>query len=165
MTDWNDRHPDPFGVKARDVQAIIDAGHPPVANNVVLVDFDGTLFPFGGLNDEDARPLAGAAAAVRELRNRGYYIVIFTSRMSPRWWMSEAGEEYLDFGVAQRDYVRRMLDKHDIPHDEITAEKVPAEAYFDDKAWRVNAYMTLRECVIAFLASQGKISGPEDVQW
>jgi hypothetical protein len=163
--DWNKRHPDPFGVKSRDEETI-SRGHPPVAHKVVLVDFDGTMFPFGNLDDESVRPFPWTVASVKALRDHGYRIVVFTSRLSRRWWVSEVGEEQADiFGEKQLAYVTQMLAKNDIPFDEITAEKIPAEAYFDDKAWRINAYMTLRECVIAFLASNGHLKRKGDINW
>ena len=33
--------------------------------------------------------------------------------------------------------MKTFLDKHGIPYDGFTCDKIPAVAYFDDKAWRV----------------------------
>lgn len=103
-------------------------GYSPLAAGVACIDFDGTLFPFGELfayND----PEPGAAEALRALKAAGWTIVIFTSRFSRRWITGEG----VSF-AAQAGYVRHQLKAHNIPFDEITAEKVPAEVYIDDRA-------------------------------
>lgn len=112
-------------------------GHPPSAAKVVCIDFDGTIVPWGGLLDPKKKPFPGAAEAIQALRDSGWRIVILTSRMSPSWWRAEAitrGVNQWEFGRQQKAYVAGLLTKHGIPFDKITAEKVPAQAYFDDKA-------------------------------
>lgn len=108
-------------------------GHSPVAEQVVCVDFDATLFPWGPLMNKDAQPLPGAAEAVNAFADNGWRVVIFTSRMSPSWLTFAHEDEY-----TQRAYVAYMLNKYSIPFHEITAEKVPAQAYIDDKAIEFN---------------------------
>lgn len=115
-------------------------GHPPIAAKLVMIDFDGTLVPWGPLmGDKDAEP--GAVEAMWAFAKAGYRIGIFTSRMSETWACSVTGKgpmhyETLKFLQDQRDYVVRQLDRHGVPYDFITAEKRPAEAYIDDKAYR-----------------------------
>lgn len=103
-------------------------GHSPLAENVICVDFDGTLYPWGDLFSYDP-PLPGAVDAVLRLRDAGFRIVIFTSRLSPTWLEAEGQSE-----VVQYDYIAEVLTRDGIPFDAITAEKVPAIAYVDDKA-------------------------------
>lgn len=103
-------------------------GHSPLAEKVVAIDFDGTLYPWGELFSEDA-PLPGAVEAMQKFRDNGFRIVIFTSRLSPTWLEAEGQSE-----VAQYDYIASMLTRDGIPFDAITSEKVPAVAYVDDRA-------------------------------
>lgn len=114
---------------------VIEAGHPPVARGVVCVDFDGTIFPFGRMDVTGVHPIDGAAEAVRALKNRGYTIVIFSSRFSKAWHDHE-GWDHDQAMIEQTALVSSALKAHGIPFDRMTAEKVPAIAYFDDKAWR-----------------------------
>jgi hypothetical protein len=57
--------------------------------------------------------------------------VIFSSRLSPHW-LASAG--YADADM--RGYMGDALRRHGIPFDDLTAEKLPAEAYVDDRAIR-----------------------------
>lgn len=126
------------------------ANHPPSAEGVVLVDFDGTLAPWGALWDVKEF-LPGAIDAVRLLHELGYKIVIFTSRLSPSWHVAEGRDP--TFGpLAQRDYLERLLIEHGIPFDFITAEKIPAVLMLDDKAMRVTSERPLLEAVRDFIA-------------
>jgi|SRR5688500_12557804 len=132
-----------------DMQEVIDAGHPPAAQRVVCVDFDGTIFPFGNIMGEGP-PIPGAAEAVRALHKAGYRVVIFTSRLSKAWHVHE-GWDHDEACAEQYEYMHRMLDKYKIPHDAFTAEKIPAEAYFDDKAFRCAGEWELKKSVREFL--------------
>lgn len=102
----------------------------PSAHRVLCVDYDKTLYPWAQLHDEPP-PLEGAVEAMRRLKAAGYRLVIFTSRLSPSWLAVEGLSH-----VEELAYVTRMLNRDGIPYDEVTAEKVPAEAYIDDKGIR-----------------------------
>jgi hypothetical protein len=112
---------------------IHDESIPPVARKVICVDFDATIVPWGEL-DAIIEPLPGAIKAIRDFKDAGYRIVILTSRMSPTWWIAEdwtAGNvTYLKWWNSVAD----VCKKYDIPFDEITCEKVPAQYYIDDRA-------------------------------
>ena len=128
--------------------------HPPVANKVVLVDFDGTLIAWGPLNQKNREVQPDDVDAMRELREAGYKVVIFTSRASRTWWEAEAPRRRTTpeaFGLKQLAYVKETLDAHGVPYDGITAEKVPAERYFDDMARRVSEAYPLCYAVEDFL--------------
>lgn len=106
-------------------------GYAPSAHRVVLCDFDGVLYPWEPIMSEpDALP--GAAHALQRLRKAGYRIVIFTSRLSPRW-LKESGYRAED----QLAHISKLLHRDEIPFDEITSEKLPAMHYLDDRAIRV----------------------------
>lgn len=110
------------------------SGVAPIGHRVVCVDFDGCLFPFGPLYAEEP-PFPGAVDAMKRLRAAGYHIVILTSRLSETWLASDAEAG----GYAtQVEYVLRLLRRYGIPFDDLTAEKVPAEFYLDDRAMRVD---------------------------
>lgn len=102
------------------------------AKGVLCIDFDGTLYERRPLYEEPD-PLPGAVAAMKRLKAAGYYLVIYTSRLSPRW-LTEA--KFTD--GEQRDRIEAVLKRDDIPYDEITSDKVPAEWYLDDRAIKVD---------------------------
>ncbi len=118
-------------VRKNDKYAIAN-GHPPVAHGVIAVDFDATIVPWGKTLYDVRDALPGAVEAINAFKDAGLTIVIFTSRMSQRWWDHEG------FSGTERDkqrmYVEGTLTRLGIPFDDITAEKVPAIAYIDDKA-------------------------------
>lgn len=120
--------------------ASVDMEHPPVANKIVMVDLDATIQPWGPLQEMRA-PNPDVADALRELQNSGFTVIIFTSRLSPTWLKAEYIERGFASWEAFRDqqvhYVHTYMDKFGLPFDGMTAEKRPAEAYFDDKAIRV----------------------------
>lgn len=126
-------------------------GYSPVAEKVAALDFDGTIVPWGPLmGDKDPEP--GAVDAIRALKAAGYTIVIFTSRLSLTWARSVVGggAAAADFLVKQEQYVRETLDRAGIPYDRITAEKVPAEFYIDDNAYRYEGdWRTVHKTAIA----------------
>lgn len=99
-----------------------------MAHGVLLVDFDGTIYPWGPL-DDDAPPLPGAVRAIADLRADGYTVRIFSSRVSHKW-AEVAGESITEQGVLMEE----RLDKDGIEHDGIAYEKEPAEHYIDDRA-------------------------------
>lgn len=105
------------------------------ARNVVCVDFDLTLVDWSSL-DAIPEPLPGAVEAVRELERRGYEVVILTSRFSPTWWEAHCGpgEDPDAFGYGQEALVLQSLRDMGLGHLRVTAEKVPALAYVDDRA-------------------------------
>lgn len=107
-------------------------GHPPVAEGVVCVDFDGTIAPFGDLFGFPP-PLPGAKKFLDRLRASGFSIVIFTSRLSTVWHASE-GRDPAKGIIEQVTYLQEYFSRYELPADSVTAEKVPAVAYVDDKA-------------------------------
>lgn len=79
-------------------------------DNVIVVDFDGTLSEdrkFPGMGE----PMPGAAKAINKLKDAGYEIVIFTCRMNLVHGARQAEE--------QRKAIIEWLDRHDIPYDSI----------------------------------------------
>jgi len=98
----------------------------------VMVDFDKTIYSYtSGWNDgllyDD--PFPEARDGIEWLRSRGFEIMIFTTRASPEM-AKENGNNVGD----QIQNVENWLTNNDIYYDGITAEKLPADFYIDDKA-------------------------------
>lgn len=134
--------------EVRDAIAI-SKGHPPVADNVAAVDFDGTIAPWGDLFGFP-EPLPGAVEAIKRLKDAGFTVVIFTSRLSPTWHQAE-GWNHAEATRQQVGYIREYCERYGIDADGVTAEKIPAEVYLDDKAVKVTKHRTLNRRVIEFL--------------
>lgn len=116
------------GVTADEALEVIKKGHPPIAENLILIDFDGTIAPFGYLFSYP-EPFEGISEFAHGMRRKGYRIGVFTSRLSPTW-LESAGQQEQE----HIDYIVDYCTKFDIPIDFVTSEKVPCEQYFDDKA-------------------------------
>lgn len=99
----------------------------------VCIDFDGAIAPSAGRLLHKGPPDPAIAGAVATLRDMGYRIVILTSRLSTVHSEAEL--------AMHRDYIAYYLSKYGIEVDLVTADKVPAKVYFDDRAWRTNADM------------------------
>ncbi len=118
------------GVTPSEALDVIAKGHPPIADNLILLDFDGTLAPFGYLFSYP-EPFEGAKEFTKAMKAKGYRIGIFTSRLSPTW-LASAGQNAQE----HIDYITEYCNKFDIQFDFVTSEKVPCEQYIDDKATR-----------------------------
>ena len=118
------------GVSEEEAQRAIEEKMPPIARKVILIDFDDTIAPFGYMFSFP-EPFPGVAEFTQGLRAQGYSIGIFTSRLSPKWIESANQDE-----EKHRMYLREYCDKFGIAMDFATSEKIPCEAYIDDKAIR-----------------------------
>lgn len=115
-------------------------GHPPVAEGVVCIDFDGTIRSWGGLFDFPD-PFPGVVDFIKDIRSRGYKVYLFTSRLSAVWHEHE-GRNVPAGIMEQVEYLRQYCQKFDIDVDGATAEKIPSLAYIDDKAIRFDGKWT-----------------------
>lgn len=114
--------------------AFMVEGVPPASKNVICVDFDGTIYPRDDLFGYP-KPFNGVVQTIQGLYNQGYYIVIWTSRLSEQWFKDEGWN--LDEAYKQQvSYIVSILKRDNIPYHKLTSEKVPALAYIDDKAIR-----------------------------
>jgi hypothetical protein len=134
-------------------------GHPPSADRVVCVDFDGTLVPWGTTLMGERKVTPHIVETMTLLKSKGYRIVIFTSRLSWTWAKAEllartghadADEIHLWLAL-QEEWVAATLKANGVPFDDMTAEKIPAEAYFDDKAIRVDEFYPLNDAIEDFV--------------
>lgn len=131
-------------------ESVIKDKVPLVGADIVLVDFDSTLYAFGELFGY-GKPLTGVKTAIRMLKDSGYRIVIFSSRLSTTWHRSEKWDTRVA-AKQQREYISAVLRRDGIPFDAITSEKVPSVLILDDKAMRVNSRRGILSAVRDFLA-------------
>ncbi len=102
----------------------------------VCVDLDGTICELSPDGDyARARPLPGAREALRELRRRGAYIIIYTARRM-RTHNGDLAKVCADIG----DLTVSWLKEHDIPYDEIIFGKPYANVYIDDLGHRFTGW-------------------------
>ena len=92
----------------------------------IAIDFDGVIHRYSkgwqGMGNAYDPPNPGAVAAIKELNQRGYRLVVFSSR--------------------NVDIIKEWLSKHDLSEyfDEITNTKIPARVYIDDRGYRFTSW-------------------------
>jgi hypothetical protein len=100
----------------------------------IMIDFDGTIHKYsegwkdGTIYDE---PMSGSKQFIEQLKNDDFEVVVFTSRLS----VSSLGQEVVN---EQKKMIEMWLKKYGIEVDGVTAEKLPAVAYVDDRAVEFN---------------------------
>jgi len=101
-----------------------------------LIDFDGPIHKYsqgykdGSLYD---KPPEGTKEFIDWLKDKGYQIVIFTTRASKT-------NDYETGGNHKKEIIKiqKYLKEHEIHYDLITAEKLAANFYIDDRAIHFN---------------------------
>jgi len=115
----------------------------PYRPKVVAVDFDGVIVECNGWKGHNhfGRVKKGAVEALREFKERGYVIVIWTTR-------------YNEEGI------RKFLKDNGVPFDFInenpfgppdTSRKIYADVYLDDRAVRFESWEQARRDVLRML--------------
>jgi len=97
-----------------------------------MIDLDGTIHKYSkGYKDGEIYddPFKGAKEVIQWLRDQGFEIVIFTTRAS-----KENGEEMGGDYEKEIRNVENWLEDNGIYFDKVTAEKLAADFYVDDKA-------------------------------
>lgn len=91
----------------------------------VCIDFDGVIHSYtsGWKGDSEIPdpPVPGWDNALAGLKEKGYRIVVLTTRA-----LTEAGKKA----------VEKWMEEHELPFDLVTATKVPAKVYIDDRVIR-----------------------------
>lgn len=101
-----------------------------------MIDLDGTIHAYSqGYKDGEIydNPFKGAKEVIDWLKRNGYEIVIFTTRAS-KVNAEELGGDFKE----QIKKVARWLKQNNIYFDKITAEKLAAQFYIDDKAIHIS---------------------------
>jgi capsule biosynthesis phosphatase len=96
----------------------------------ICVDLDGTICtdrePGGSYCD--VKPLPGAVETLEFLKQRGYYIVIFTAR-NMQTCQNNIGRVI----ARQAKLVVEWLEKYGVPYDELLFGKPHVDYFIDDK--------------------------------
>jgi len=107
----------------------------------IMIDFDQVIHKYSvGWVDDIIydEPVGGAKQIIKQFRDDGYQVIIFTSRLSE----TANGKS----GVAkQRKLIEKWLKKYNIEVDGITAEKLPAEIYIDDRAFNFDNWSKYKQ--------------------
>jgi capsule biosynthesis phosphatase len=109
----------------------------------IVFDVDGTICPKKGVNQtyDDVVPHAEMLKRLREYRERGFYIILATSR-NMNTYNGNIG--LIVANTAKQ--LMRWLDDHGVPYDELHLGKPwqgNAGFYVDDKSIRPDEFMRL----------------------
>ena len=98
----------------------------------ICFDIDNTLFTLRSYGEtyRDIHPIAKTVFLLRELKKLGHTIILYTAR-GMRTHQQNMGKSVAH--VAQDTF--SVLEKYDIPYDEIYFGKPDADLYIDDKAF------------------------------
>jgi capsule biosynthesis phosphatase len=108
----------------------------------ICFDLDNTLCE-NRLSDQayiDVPPKPGAVEYLKELKQKGYYIIIHTAR-NMLTYNNNLGQIIAN----QAPIVIEWLKKHDITYDELLFGKPLADYYVDDKAVTFTDFKTLKK--------------------
>ena len=99
----------------------------------ICVDMDGTICKNKKEWQDyyDVEPMPDAAHSLRELKNKGYYIVIHTAR-GMRTFNNNEGKV---IGYHSKK-ITEWLEKWEIPFDELLFAKPHVDYFIDDKGYR-----------------------------
>jgi capsule biosynthesis phosphatase len=103
----------------------------------ICIDLDGVICTLRKHDEgyEKLKPVPGAVNGIKDLRDSGYYIIIYTARRM-KTHSANVGKILADVGKVTLDW----LDKYDIPYDEIHFGKPWADVYIDDNAYRFESW-------------------------
>lgn len=111
--------------------------------NRALIDFDGPIHKYskgyhdGTIYDD---PQDGAKEFIDWLKGKGYEIVIFTTRAS-KTNSAELGGDYKKEILKIENYLKH----YNIHYDLITAEKLAANFYIDDRGIHFNNWKSVKD--------------------
>jgi hypothetical protein len=97
-----------------------------------MIDLDGTIHKYSKGYDDGSiydDPFKGAREVIAWLKDQGFEIVIFTTRAS-----NANAEEMGGDSTKEIRNVENWLTDNDIYFDRVTADKLAADFYIDDKA-------------------------------
>ncbi|WKZ85934.1 capsular biosynthesis protein [Ralstonia pickettii] len=107
----------------------------------LVLDIDGTIVPTKGSSEryEDLIPFPDVVAKIREYREMGFYIILYSSRNMKTY---EGNVGLINANTAK--VLLNWLEKHQIPHDELHLGKPwvgHGGFYVDDKAIRPDEFL------------------------
>lgn len=109
----------------------------------IILDIDGTLCPIKSDHQkyEDLRPIPEILEKLREYKERGFYVVLYTAR-NMRTYDGNIGKIMANTAKVILDW----LDNYNVPYDEIHFGKPwtgKGGFYVDDKAIRPSEFLKL----------------------
>jgi capsule biosynthesis phosphatase len=113
------------------------------AEKCIVLDIDGTICPIRRPGEEyaDLVPNAEIVAKMREYRDRGFYLILHSSRN-----MNSFGGNMGLIGARTAKTLLAWLDRHAIPYDELHLGKPWAGRggfYVDDRTIRPNEFLSM----------------------
>jgi len=108
----------------------------------ICVDLDGTICENikPGVTYADVKPLPGAVDALEELKQRGYYIIIFTARN-----MRACNNNIGRVVARQGPIVFEWLKKYGVPYDEVRFGKPHVDYFIDDKGMKFTNWKDIKK--------------------
>lgn len=117
----------------------------------IVIDLDGTICPVKEKEGSyaDLVPHKGAVERLKELRQKGHYIIIQTAR-NMATQESNVGRVLKNIGKITLDW----LEKYEIAYDEIYFGKPNGQIYLDDRALRYTSWEEIDEAALIELAKE-----------
>jgi len=111
----------------------------------IVIDLDGVICKIKKDNQtyDELNPVPGAAKRIKDLRSKGHYIIISTSRHM-KTCDGNVGKIMKRVGKITLDWLAR----YDIEYDEIYFGKPNGEIYIDDRAIRFSNWQKITDDTI-----------------
>jgi capsule biosynthesis phosphatase len=111
----------------------------------ICVDLDGTICETkeSSQSYRDVKPLPGAIDTLEFLKQRGYYIVIFTAR-NMRTCENNLGRIIANQGKIVIDW----LEKYCVPYDELLFGKPHVDFFIDDKGIKFTNWKDVKDTLL-----------------
>lgn len=122
------------------------------SNKKLVIDLDTTISITTNGDYKNSTPVMPVIEKMREYKELGYEIVIFSSR-NMRTYNGDVGK----INVHTLPIILEFLNKYNIPHDEVIVGKPWCGfggMYVDDKAVRPSEFMKMTEEEIQMLLAQ-----------
>lgn len=125
----------------------------------ICIDLDGVICQLRKENEtyRDLKPVIGAIEKLKNLRDNGHYIIIYTARRM-KTHNANTAKVIADIGKITLDW----LTKYNIPYDEILFGKPWADIYIDDNAFRFDDWCQISDDGLSLpRSSESKVRGDE----
>lgn len=103
----------------------------------ICIDLDGVICEMRKEDEkyEELKPVNGSIDKIKQLKQVGHYIIIYTARRM-KTHNANTAKVIADIGKITLDW----LDRHNIPYDEIVFGKPWADIYIDDNGFRFKSW-------------------------
>lgn len=130
--------------------------------NSMIFDIDGTLCPIKNKEEkyEDLVPYSLMVEKVRELKNSGFKIILFTARN-----MKTYNGDLKLINKYTRPIIEKWLSKWEIPYDELIVGKPwpgPIGFYIDDRAIRPNELINYTLDELSIICQNSKVGSKNE---